>query len=103
MLSDGESRAKYNLVEPIPLQVEHVAVEFIVEPFRPFGPFILLFDLVFIQYMCVCTKRLSSLKARRVQRDCGWSDSHHSMKPTIAIRTARVSPFYYFCLVLLLL
>ena len=35
MLSDGESRAKYNLVEPIPLQVEHVTVEFVMEPFRP--------------------------------------------------------------------
>ena len=35
--SHGESWAKYNLVEPIPLQVEHVAVEF-VEPFRPSGP-----------------------------------------------------------------
>ncbi len=33
----GESWAKYNLAEPIPLQVEHVAVEF-VEPFRPSGP-----------------------------------------------------------------
>ena len=32
--SNGESLAKYNLTEPIPLQVEHVAVEFIVEPFR---------------------------------------------------------------------
>ena len=31
---NGESLAKYNLTEPIPLQVEHVAVEFIVEPFR---------------------------------------------------------------------
>ena len=36
--SHGESWAKYNLTEPIPLQVEHVAVEFIVEPFRPSGP-----------------------------------------------------------------
>ena len=33
----GGSWAKYNLAEPIPLQVEHVAVEF-VEPFRPSGP-----------------------------------------------------------------
>ena len=39
--SYGELRAKYNLTEPIPLQVEHVAVEFIVEPFRPSGPFLL--------------------------------------------------------------
>ena len=30
--------SKYNLREPIPLQVDHVAVEFIVEPFRPSGP-----------------------------------------------------------------
>ena len=37
--SHGESRAKYNLTEPIPLQVKHVTVEFIVEPFRPSGPF----------------------------------------------------------------
>ncbi|WP_293703498.1 hypothetical protein [Thiolapillus sp.] len=35
--SDGEFWAKYNLAEPIPLQVEHVAVEF-VEPFRRSGP-----------------------------------------------------------------
>ena len=35
--SHGESLAKYNLAEPIPLQVEHVAVEF-VKPFRPSGP-----------------------------------------------------------------
>ena len=35
--SHGESRADYNVTEPIPLQVEHVAVEFIVEPFRPSG------------------------------------------------------------------
>ena len=38
--SHGESRAKYNLTEPIPLQVEHVAVELIVEPFRQSGPFL---------------------------------------------------------------
>ena len=31
-------RARYNLAETILLQVEHVAVEFIVEPFRPSGP-----------------------------------------------------------------
>ena len=37
--SHGESRAKYNLTEPIPLQIEHVTVEFIVEPFRPSGPY----------------------------------------------------------------
>ena len=36
--SDGESRARYSLTEPIPLQVEHVAVEFIVEPFCSLGP-----------------------------------------------------------------
>ena len=36
--SHGKSWAKYNLAEPIPLQVEHVAVEFIVEPFRPSNP-----------------------------------------------------------------
>ena len=35
--SHGESSAKYDLTEPIPLQVEHVAVEF-VEHFRPSGP-----------------------------------------------------------------
>ena len=38
--SHDESRAKNNLTEPIPLQVEHVAVEFIVEPFRSSGPFL---------------------------------------------------------------
>ena len=37
--SHGESWAKYNLAEPIPLQVEHVAVEF-VEPFRLSGPYL---------------------------------------------------------------
>ena len=35
--SRGEPRAGYNLTDPIPLQVEHVAVEFIVEPFRRYG------------------------------------------------------------------
>ena len=30
---------KYKLAEPIPVQVEHVAVEFIVEPFRQSDPF----------------------------------------------------------------
>ena len=39
--SHDESWAKYNLMEPIPLQVEHMAVEFIVELFRPSGPFLL--------------------------------------------------------------
>ena len=38
--SHGESRAMYNLTESIPVQVRHVAVEFIVEPFRPPGPFL---------------------------------------------------------------
>ena len=38
VLSHGESRAKYYLTEPIPLQVEYVVVEFIVEAFRPSGP-----------------------------------------------------------------
>ena len=28
----GDSRARYNLGEPIPLQIEHVAVEIVVEP-----------------------------------------------------------------------
>ena len=36
----GESWAKYNLMELIPLQVEHMAKEFIVEPFRSSGPFL---------------------------------------------------------------
>ena len=35
--SYGKSRARYNLTEPTPLQVVHVAVEFIVEPFCPSG------------------------------------------------------------------
>ena len=35
----GESRAKYKLTEPISIQVEHVAVEFIVEPFSPLALF----------------------------------------------------------------
>ena len=34
----GDSRARFNLTEPIPLQIEHVAVGFVVEPFRPPGP-----------------------------------------------------------------
>ena len=33
--SHGDSREKYNLTEPILLQVEHVAVEFVVEPDDP--------------------------------------------------------------------
>ena len=36
--SHGVSRAKYNLTEPTPLKVEYVAVEFIIEPFRPPSP-----------------------------------------------------------------
>ena len=36
--SHGDSRAKYDLTEPIPVQVEHVAVEFVVEPSRPADP-----------------------------------------------------------------
>ena len=35
--SRGESRAKYNLTDPVSLQVEHEAVELSVEPFRPSG------------------------------------------------------------------
>ena len=31
--SYGESRARNNLTEPVPLSVQHVAVEFFVEPF----------------------------------------------------------------------
>ena len=31
-------QSRYNLTEPTPLQVEHVAVELIAEPFRPSGP-----------------------------------------------------------------
>ena len=41
----GESRAKYNPTKPIPLQVEHVVVEFIEEPFRPSGPFLLIMKI----------------------------------------------------------
>ena len=33
--SHGDSREKYNLTEPIPLQVEHVAFGFVVEPLCP--------------------------------------------------------------------
>ena len=33
-----DSSARYNLTEPIPLQVEHVAVKFVVEPLRPPSP-----------------------------------------------------------------
>ena len=33
----GDSRARYNLTEPIPLQVERAAVEFVMEPFNPSG------------------------------------------------------------------
>ena len=45
--SYSESRARYNLMEPIPLQVEHAAIEFIVEPFHPSGP-------------CLCTMKIST-------------------------------------------
>ena len=34
---NGESQARHNLTEPIPLQVEQVTIEFIVEPFCPSG------------------------------------------------------------------
>ena len=36
--TSGESQARYNLTEPIPLQVEYVAVEFVMESFHPSGP-----------------------------------------------------------------
>ena len=36
--SHSDSRAKNNLTEPIPFQVEYMAVEFDVEPLRPPGP-----------------------------------------------------------------
>ena len=36
----GESRARYYLTDLIPLQARHVAVEFVVEPFRPSGPYL---------------------------------------------------------------
>ena len=36
--SHVESRAMYNLTQPIPLRVEDVANDFIVEPFSPSGP-----------------------------------------------------------------
>ena len=36
--SHGESRARYSLTEPIPLQIEHAAIEFIMEPFHPSCP-----------------------------------------------------------------
>ena len=45
--SHVESRAMYNLTQPIPLLVEHVAVEFIVEPFPPSGSFF-LFSFFFL-------------------------------------------------------
>ena len=38
--SQGESRAKYYLTEPTPVQVKHKAIEFIMEPFHPPGPFL---------------------------------------------------------------
>ena len=34
----GDSRAKYTLTGPFVHQVEHVTVEFTMEPFRPSGP-----------------------------------------------------------------
>ena len=36
--SHGDSRARYDLMEPIPLQVEHMAVELVVEPIHQSGP-----------------------------------------------------------------
>ena len=36
----GVAYGEYNLTEPTPLQVDHVAVEFIVERSRPSGPFL---------------------------------------------------------------
>ena len=35
---NGDWRARYNLVEPIPVPVEHMAIEFVVEPFCLSGP-----------------------------------------------------------------
>ena len=36
--SRGDSRARYNPMEPIPLQVEHLAIKFVMVPFCPSGP-----------------------------------------------------------------
>ena len=77
--SRGKSLAKYNLTEPIPLQVEHVAVEFIVEPFRPSGSCLVLWryppsDAVLTPAISPKTERLvaggSVFLPVQVQRTC---------------------------------
>ena len=63
--SHGESWAKYNLTEPIPLQVEHEAVESIVEPFRPSGRCLRTRK---ISAQCaVLTPAISPITGRRVE------------------------------------
>ena len=56
--SHGDSRAKYNLTEPISLQVEHVAVEFVVDPFRP-SCFSLRTTKTSAQWCCVDTSHFT--------------------------------------------
>ena len=38
IICHGDSRAMYNLTKPIPLKVEHMAVESVMEPLCPSGP-----------------------------------------------------------------
>ena len=52
--SYDESWARYNLMEPIPLQVKHAAVEFIIEPFCPSGPCLRTMKIS-AQWCCVYT------------------------------------------------
>ena len=48
--SHGESRAKYNLMEPIPHQVEHASIEFTMELFCSSGPFLLTMKISTQEY-----------------------------------------------------
>ena len=66
--SHGESQAKNNLTEPIPLQNKHVAVEFIMESFHPSGPFLWTVKIS-AQWCCVDTS-YSPITGRLVE---GWS------------------------------
>ena len=83
----GDSRAKYNLTEPTPLQGEHVAFEFVVEPFRPSGPSIRTMKTSAHPREVVLTPAVSPITGRLVE---GGSVL---FLPVHAQRTCPLTPF----------
>ena len=65
--SHGDSRAKYNLTEPISIQVKHVAIKFVMERFHPSGPCLQTMK-TFAQWRCADT----SYFIRNWETHGGW-------------------------------